>query len=161
MIRCRGDRRSLIALVLPGIALVARDHLLRRGRQQAARVSNIAARFAGSRLAVHQVLHELLMVRFDASEARFGQALAMAREAMRPRPDDAGWVPAQRLELAWRAVEIANVLGRASDALARSMFADDPALWRPLLGQPYAPDLVQYIRPTPPPASITRCRSPR
>lgn len=33
----------------------------------------------------------------------------------------------------------------AQHALARTMFALDPGLWRPLLGQPLAPDLVEYI----------------
>jgi tetratricopeptide (TPR) repeat protein len=99
------------------------DRLLRKGGQQAARVSNIAARLAGSRFPVHQILNRLLTVRFDASEARFGRALEMARDAMQPRPNDAGWVIAQRLELAWHAVEIGHVLGRASEVAGQAIAA--------------------------------------
>jgi hypothetical protein len=91
------------------------NRLLRKGGQEAARVSNIAARLSGSRFPVHQILTKLLTVRFDASEARFASALETARGAMQPRPGDAGWVIAQRLELAWHAVEIAHVLGRAAE----------------------------------------------
>jgi len=129
------------------------DRLLRRGHLQAARVANIAARLAGSPLPVHELLHELLTVRFDASEARFGQALAAAEDAMAVRPEDAGWVRAQRLELAWRAVEIANVLGRASEvadlAIRQLVDPDPPVLdWEASLdGQRYAIAICAYASP--------------
>jgi hypothetical protein len=137
------------------------DRLLRRGHQQAARVANIAARFAGSQLPVHQILNQLLTVRFDASEARFGQALAMARDAMQLRPDDAGWVRAQRLELAWRAVEIANLLGRASEiadlAIQELVVPDPPVLdWEASLDtQRYVIAICAYASP----AAAQRCFS--
>jgi tRNA A-37 threonylcarbamoyl transferase component Bud32 len=82
---------------------------------QIARTEVIARRLAGSRYPVHQVMASALTAQLDASEARFARGLAAARAGMRPRPDDAGWVRAQRLDLAWRAVELANLLGRAAE----------------------------------------------
>jgi tRNA A-37 threonylcarbamoyl transferase component Bud32 len=82
---------------------------------QIARTEVIARRLAGSPYPVHQVVASALTAQLDASEARFARALGVARAGMRPRPDDAGWVRAQRLDLAWRAVELANLLGRAAE----------------------------------------------
>jgi hypothetical protein len=101
------------------------------GRGLSGEVEDIARRLGQSRYPVHKLLGRLLMVRFLASKARFGEALEVAREAMQPRPGDAGWILTQRLELAWRAVEIANVLGTArelADLAIRVLVDPVPAL---------------------------------
>jgi tetratricopeptide (TPR) repeat protein len=78
---------------------------------------------------------------------------------MRLRPDDAGWVRAQRLELAWRAVEIANVLGREreiADLAIRELVEPDPPVldWEASLDtRRYAIAICAYASP----AAAGRC----
>ncbi|HZJ66461.1 MAG TPA: bifunctional serine/threonine protein kinase/MFS transporter [Kofleriaceae bacterium] len=120
--------------------------------RQGAGVPSIAARFAESPQPVRKMLSMLLTMRFDASEARFGKALTLASEAMRVRNGDTGWTLAQRLENAWRAVEIANVLGRASEIadLAVPLFVDpDPTVldWRSLDTARFITAICAYASP--------------
>jgi len=103
-----------------GVASELTEQLLLRGNQRAD-VADIARRLGQSSYPVHQLVQRLLMVRARAREAKFGQALAVAGDAMRPQPNDAGWLNALRLELAWRAVEIANLLGRAEQLADRAI----------------------------------------
>ncbi|WP_437896383.1 serine/threonine-protein kinase [Sorangium sp. So ce124] len=89
------------------------DQLLASGAREEAR--GIAVALATGGYPVHRVGSDLLLVRIEASEARFGAALARARRAMVVSGDDAGWLRVQRLEIAWRALQIALVLGRAPE----------------------------------------------
>jgi hypothetical protein len=80
---------------------------------------------------VHRVESDLLLVRLDASEARFGAALARARRALAIAAQDGGWVRVQRLEIAWRALEIAVVVGRArelADLIVQRLVDPEPPL---------------------------------
>jgi hypothetical protein len=111
------------------LALVARAHalspldtqiadvlargLLAAGDRAAAR--GIAAELAGGGLVVHDVERELILVRVETSEARFAAALARARKASELAPGDTGWIRAQRFEIAWHAIELAALVGRAPD----------------------------------------------
>ena len=85
--------------------------LLASGAREEAR--GIALALSSGSYPVHRLEADLLLVRIEASEARFGAALARAMRAMVVDPGDAGWVRVQRLEIAWRALQIALVLGRA------------------------------------------------
>ncbi|MDI1476723.1 protein kinase [Polyangium sp. y55x31] len=89
------------------------DTLLASGAREEAR--GIALALSTGGYAVHRVASDLLLVRIEASEARFGAALARAKQAMIASPDDAGWLRVQRFEIAWRALQIALVLGRAQE----------------------------------------------
>ncbi|WP_394821023.1 protein kinase domain-containing protein [Pendulispora albinea] len=95
------------------VAGVLADKLLRQGARE--EVRSMAITMGVSAFPVHKVESDLLLVRVDASEARFGAALKRAMSTMNLGPDDAGWVRVQRFEVAWRALEIGNVLGRASE----------------------------------------------
>ncbi|WP_437833098.1 serine/threonine protein kinase [Sorangium sp. So ce1153] len=86
------------------------DRLLQDGARQEAR--GIALAVAQGSHAPHKVGSELLLVRVEASEARIGAALERARRTMAVSPDDSGFVRVQRLQIAWRALELALVLGR-------------------------------------------------
>jgi serine/threonine protein kinase len=120
-------------LLSPNDAYVAglfADYLLKAGAREEARGVALALLAAGS--PVDRAEGDLLLVRVDASEARFGAALGRARRAMEISSDDVGWVRVQRLEIAWRAVELANVLGRASEVadlvVARFLEPEPPPL---------------------------------
>ncbi|WP_437806399.1 protein kinase domain-containing protein [Sorangium sp. So ce1078] len=95
------------------VAGTVADKLLTSGAREEAR--GIAVALATGGYPVHRVGSDLLLVRIEASEARFGAALARARRAMVVSADDAGWLRVQRLEIAWRALQIALVLGRAQE----------------------------------------------
>jgi hypothetical protein len=97
------------------------DRLLRRGLRDETRA--IAVSLGASDLPVHALLRELLEVRLDASMARFAAALAHAEAGLRVSAADHGWVRQQRLELAWRAVQIGSILGRGAE-LADRAFAE-------------------------------------
>jgi len=75
----------------------------------------IAQRLATSHHPVHQRTSALLLIRFDLSEARFGAALAAARDELRPQPGDAGWTRTLRLIAAVQAVTAAAVIGRGRE----------------------------------------------
>ncbi|MDI1447442.1 serine/threonine-protein kinase [Polyangium sp. 6x1] len=89
------------------------DTLLTSGAREEAR--GIALALATGGAPVHRVASDLLLVRIEASEARLGAALARAKRAMVVSADDAGWQRVQRFEIAWRALQIALVLGRAQE----------------------------------------------
>jgi hypothetical protein len=101
--------------------------LLASGDRTEAR--GIAAALRTSALTLHQVEGDLIMVRVETSEARFGAAFADARKASELRPDDVGWVREQRFEIAWRSLELAMLLGRTrevADAIVEHFLAPDP-----------------------------------
>ncbi|WP_437662543.1 serine/threonine-protein kinase [Sorangium sp. So ce1182] len=89
------------------------DALLVSGAREEAR--GVAVALATGGYPVHRVGSDSLLVRIEASEARFGAALARARRAMVVSADDAGWLRVQRLEIAWRALQVAHVLGRGQE----------------------------------------------
>ncbi|WP_437958538.1 serine/threonine-protein kinase [Sorangium sp. So ce119] len=95
------------------VASTLADALLAAGARE--EVRSIALALAGGGYPVHRLRSELLLLRVEASEARFGAALARARQAMVVSADDAGWLRAERFEIAWHALQIALVLGRARE----------------------------------------------
>ena len=102
--------------------------LLASGDRVAARI--IAAELRKGGLPLHDVESDLILSRVDTSEARFGAALEQARSASKISTGDAGWVLAQRFEIAWHAFELAVLLGRPreiADLLVERFLAPDPA----------------------------------
>ncbi|WP_437590931.1 serine/threonine protein kinase [Sorangium sp. So ce1000] len=89
------------------------DKLLAAGNRDEARAVALATRSGGH--PVHLVESELILLRVEASESNFASALAQARKAFETPGDGAGWVRAQRFEVAWRALELAGILGRAAE----------------------------------------------
>jgi hypothetical protein len=87
--------------------------LLASGDRAAARGVALALQTGG--LPVHEVGSNLLLVRIEASEAHFGAALARARRGAELAADDAGWLRAQRFEIAWRAFGLGVLLGRGRE----------------------------------------------
>ncbi|WP_437754859.1 protein kinase domain-containing protein [Sorangium sp. So ce1389] len=112
------------------VADVLASRLLAGGARSEAR--GIALALAAGGYPSQKVESELLLVRVEASEARFGAALARARRAMVPAAEDAGWVRVQRLEIAWRALELGLILGRADEvadlAVERLLDPEPPPL---------------------------------
>ncbi len=106
------------------IARTLADQLLSAGAREEARGIALAVGTGG--YPVHKLESELLLLRADASQARFGTALSRAQKAMVPSPGDAGWVLVQRLEIAWRALQIALIVGRGAQIadLAVKLFLD-------------------------------------
>jgi hypothetical protein len=106
------------------IAETLADKLIASGAREEAR--GIALTLAAGAYPVHRLESDLLLVRVEASEARFGAALARGERAMAPSSLDAGWVVAQRLEVAWRALQVGLVLGRGAQIadLAVERFLD-------------------------------------
>lgn len=89
------------------------DQLLTSGGREEAR--SIAVKLATGDYPVHRVGSELLLVRIEASEARFGAVLSQAKTSMVLSTNEAGWLRAQRFEIAWYALQIALILGRAQE----------------------------------------------
>jgi len=87
--------------------------LLASGEREEAR--NIARMLGTGGYPVHRVSSELLLVRIEGSEARFGAALSRAKTFMVVSTDDDGWLRVQRFEIAWYALQIALILGRAQE----------------------------------------------
>ena len=87
--------------------------LLASGAREEAR--SIALMLATGGSPVHRVASELLLVRIEASEARFGAALSQAKASMAVSTNEVGWLRAQRFEIAWYALQIALILGRAQE----------------------------------------------
>jgi hypothetical protein len=96
------------------------DRLLHRGLREETRA--IAVALGGSDGPVQRLEAELISVRVEASAARFASALAHAETELRARPTDQGWARQQRLELAWRAVQLGQIVGRTD--LADRVFAE-------------------------------------
>ncbi|HEU4403775.1 MAG TPA: serine/threonine-protein kinase [Polyangiaceae bacterium] len=110
-------RAYLLSPFDTNVASKLSDKLLAAGRRE--EVRGIALALAAGGQPVHEVASELLLLRVEASEARFGAALRRALEAMAPRAADVGWVRAQRLEIAWHALELAAILGRSAEVADR------------------------------------------
>jgi len=114
------------------VAVTLSDRLLARGERE--EVRNIAVALSAGGYPVHHLASEQLRVRVEASEARFRAALDRARRAMQIGAGDAGWVHVQRLDLAWRALELTEILGGAETAelaefiVERFFDPDPPAL---------------------------------
>ncbi|MGK3989661.1 serine/threonine-protein kinase [Sorangium sp. So ce136] len=109
------------------VASTLADALLAAGARE--EVRGIALALAGGGYPVHRLRSDLLLLRVEASEARFGAALARARQAMVVSADDAGWLRVERFEIAWHALQIALVLGRArevADAIVERFLDPDP-----------------------------------
>jgi len=83
-------------------------------------------------LRLHLVESDLISVRVETSKALFGRALEHARREAELSPDDIGWVRTQRFEIAWFALELAVLLGRAPEVadwmVARFLDPDPPQL---------------------------------
>jgi serine/threonine protein kinase len=110
----RNARRAYVITPFDTSAATAlADLLLSAGEREGARGIALALLAGGH--PVHRAASDLLLVRIEASEARFGAALARATRALESSPEDGGYVRVQRLELAWRALEIAELLGRARE----------------------------------------------
>ncbi|WP_394848902.1 serine/threonine protein kinase [Pendulispora brunnea] len=110
------------------VADVLANNLLTQGERE--EVRTMALSMGTGSYPVLKVESDLLLVQVDASEARFGAALARARRAMDIRPDDTGWVHVQRFEIAWHALEIGDVLGRAAetaDLIVERFLDPDPS----------------------------------
>ncbi len=103
---------------------------LAAGDRAAARGIALSLRAGG--LPLHLVESDLLLVRIEASEARFAAALERALRGSQISAEDAGWVRAQRFEMAWRALELASLLGRgrqvADEVVARFLTPEPPLL---------------------------------
>ena len=95
------------------VADLLADRLLGAGDRAEAR--GVALALASGGFPVHRAQSDLLLVRIDASEARFGAALTRALRASEISPGDGGYVRVQRLELGFRALETALVLGRQAE----------------------------------------------
>jgi hypothetical protein len=95
------------------VAEALADKSLAAGERGGAQAIAVAVRAGG--YPVHELASDLLLVRVEASEARFGAALRRAQRAMEISSGDAGWVRSQRFEAAWRALELARILGRTSE----------------------------------------------
>lgn len=112
-----------IAGTLAGAYLAAGDRSAARG---------VALALRGGGQPLHQVESDLLLVRIESSEARFAAALERALRGSQLEGGDAGWIQAQRFEMAWRAFELAMLLGKArpvADLLvARFLEAEPPPL---------------------------------
>jgi serine/threonine protein kinase len=96
------------------VASVLVDKLLAQGAREEAR--GIELSLESGRSPAHRLASESLRVRIDASEAKFRAALDRAQRVMQITPDDVGWVRVQRLDVAWRALELTEILGGAATA---------------------------------------------
>jgi hypothetical protein len=111
------------------------DRLLAGGDRAEAR--GVALALAAGSAPVHRAESDLLLVRIDASEARFAAALARARRASEITAADGGYVRVQRVELGFSALSMALVLGREAeigDLMAARFLDPEP----PLLDSIYA-----------------------
>ncbi len=89
------------------------DKLLSQGERE--EVRNVALATSAGGYPVHSVESNLLFSRVEASIAHFGAALSRARQAMSVGATDAGWVQVQRFEIAWQALQVAEILGRGTE----------------------------------------------
>ena len=96
--------------------------------------STVAAELRGGGLWLHRVESELILVRIEISQARFGQALEHAQRQGEPSSADLGWVRTQRFEIAWCALELAVLLGRGrelADWMVERFVDQDPPRLEP------------------------------
>ncbi|MGE5049682.1 MAG: protein kinase domain-containing protein [Deltaproteobacteria bacterium] len=133
------------------------DRLLAAGKREEAR--SIALSLSNGPDPVHRLASELIQVRLDSMEGRLAGSLRRALKAVRAADDaDSGWVRVQRLELGVRAVEVAEVLGKAhavANEVVRQLIVRDP----PLLDGAYltVPAQVPAICARCSPAMARRC----
>jgi serine/threonine protein kinase len=105
------------------------DRLLMAGDRERART--ISSEVSIGDQPVHRAVSALLRLRVEASEAQFGAALTEARKALEISSNDAGWVRALRFDVAWRALELAEILGREkefADLLVERFLDPEPSL---------------------------------
>ena len=95
------------------VAVTLGGSLLASGDRAAARGVALALQTGG--LPVHEVGSNTLLVRIEASELRFGAALARARRTAVPTARDAGWLLEQRFDIGWFALQLGELLGRDHD----------------------------------------------
>jgi len=95
------------------VASTVADKLLASGAREEAR--GIAVALAAGDYPVHRLASDLLLLRVEASEARFAAALSAAKRAMVASAHDAGWLQVERFEVAWRALQIGLIVGRAQE----------------------------------------------
>lgn len=123
-------RAYLLAPFNTQIAAALADKLLTIGDRGAARAVARTVREGG--FPVHALESELLLLRVDASEARFSAALRKAQSLWKVEQADVGWVRTQRFEVGWRALELARILGRthevADQLVTQFIDAEPPVL---------------------------------
>jgi hypothetical protein len=120
-------RASLLSPFDAQIAGKYAGSLLTSGDRVAAR--GVGAELRKGGLPLHDMESELILARVEASEARFGAALARTRSASAIQGTDSGWIRAQRFNIAWRALELAVLLGRGheiADLLVERFLVPDP-----------------------------------
>ncbi|APR87052.1 Serine/threonine-protein kinase pkn3 [Minicystis rosea] len=93
------------------------NRLLASGEREEARSIALAVALGGH--PVHRVESELVLVRIEASEARFGAAIERAMRALETTPEDGGYVRVQRIAVAFQALEAAIVVRRQAELADR------------------------------------------
>src|SRR6185503_13702785 len=146
------------------VASTLAGQLLASGAREEAR--SVALTLATGDYPVQRVTSELLLVRIAASEASFAAALSQAEKSMVVSPDDVGWLRVQRFEIAWYALQIALILGRAqviADLVVERFLDPEPP---PLDGAPIdvplrLPAVCAYASPAVSRRCFTRFRELR
>jgi hypothetical protein len=103
------------------------DRLLAAGLPREAEAISIS--LATSALATHRTESELIGLRVEAAAGRFAAALRRAG-SLGGDASDHGWVRQQRLELAWRALQVALVVRRGpelADRIYTELVAPEPS----------------------------------
>ncbi|MRG93058.1 serine/threonine-protein kinase [Polyangium spumosum] len=109
------------------VATVLADRLFSSGLRE--EVRGLALQVSTGGYPVHRVARDKWLVQVDASEARLSRALERARRVMGTEAEDAGWVRVERLQIAWRALEIGLLLGRGpevADDIVRVFLEPEP-----------------------------------
>jgi hypothetical protein len=124
----------------------------RTGAVTAIGIDDIARRLAGSPLPLHHATGKLLSAQSDASAGDLPSALTAAMSEISPTADDIGWLREQRLRIAWRAVELALIVGdgqAVADRAATELVLDrDAALtWRAADTPRYVIAICAYASP--------------
>jgi tRNA A-37 threonylcarbamoyl transferase component Bud32 len=110
-------RAYVLAPLNTVVATALFDRLVHAGRREEARGVGLALSAGGQ--PVHSLGAALLLVRLDSSEAHFGAGRERALVALAPATDDSGYVKTQRLELAWRALDLALLSGGGAEIADR------------------------------------------
>lgn len=109
------------------VAKILADKLLATGARE--EVRGIARVLAAGGYPAHRLASDLLFLRVEASEARFGAALSRGKRAVIASAYDAAGLHVQRLEIAWRALQIGLILGRGreiADLIVERFLEPDP-----------------------------------
>ncbi|HSS01982.1 MAG TPA: hypothetical protein VLM79_33215, partial [Kofleriaceae bacterium] len=112
------------------VARVLADELFLRGARE--EVRGIAVSLESVGYPAQRLASELLRVRVDASLARFRAAFVRAAGAMQITAEDSGWARVQRFEIAWHALQLAELLGaeataRTADRIVEQFLAPEPS----------------------------------